>query len=127
MHTSFVQKIAHIAHHHPDGTSSKAALELKPKGATLLLRQNDYLHLHRAEGWTVTALSGAVWITQDGDTRDIVLAPGNSFTLDRKGLAMLSAFGDARVCITRDATSCTEARVVDASSDAYRGARPAFA
>lgn len=127
MHTSFVKSIAHIAHHHPDGTSSRAAMELRSKGSTLLLRHNDYLHLHRADGWTVTALSGSVWITQDGDTRDIVLAAGNSFTLDRKGRAMLSVFGDARICIARDTVSCAPSRAVNVSGDARPAARPAFA
>ncbi|HZW13628.1 MAG TPA: DUF2917 domain-containing protein [Noviherbaspirillum sp.] len=127
MHTSFVKNIAHIAHHHPDGTSSRAAMELKPKGEALLLRHNDYLHIHRAQGWTVTPLSGAVWVTQDGDVRDIVLVAGESFTLDGKGLAMLSAFGEARICITRDVGRCTEASAVDASSDTVPAARPAFA
>lgn len=37
---------------------------------------------------------GSLWITQDGDRRDIVLAASESFRLDRNGVALAKAWGD---------------------------------
>jgi hypothetical protein len=44
-------------------------------------------------------VSGAVWITQDGDLRDIVLQSGEAFDFDRAGDALLSAFADSRYLV----------------------------
>src|SRR5574338_500327 len=37
---------------------------------------------------------GSLWITQEGDRRDIVLAAGESFRLDRNGVMLARAWGD---------------------------------
>ena len=57
------------------------------------------LQLHEVAGWTVVCRSGAVWITQEGDARDIFLKGGEGFALDRGGLAILRACHDAMVAI----------------------------
>ena len=54
------------------------------------------IHESRPYGHRVECLSGALWITQDGDSRDIVLAPGDSFSFDRVGDALISALEDSR-------------------------------
>ncbi len=51
----------------------------------------DTLALHDAGGRTVTCVSGSIWLTMEGDTRDVVLEPGASFTVDRDGLTLLAA------------------------------------
>ena len=53
-------------------------------------------HVHGDKGRRVELLSGSLWITQDGDLRDVVLAPGEAFAFDRRGDALLSAFADSR-------------------------------
>lgn len=52
--------------------------------------------LHAEPGRRVECLSGAIWITQDGDLRDVVLSAGEAFDFDRRGAALLSAFADSR-------------------------------
>jgi len=37
--------------------------------------------------------------TQDRDLRDVVLSPGQSFVLDRNGLALAFAFKDATILV----------------------------
>ena len=47
-------------------------------------------------GRKVECVSGTLWITQDGDRRDIVLSPGDSFAFDQRGDALISALDDSR-------------------------------
>jgi hypothetical protein len=58
------------------------------------LRAGDLLRLRSASGMVISCRSGTLWITQEQDTRDIVLRPGACFTLDRSGLALISSLGD---------------------------------
>ena len=53
-------------------------------------------HVRAEKGRRVECLSGSIWITQDGDLRDIVLGAGEAFDFDRRGDALLSAFDDSR-------------------------------
>ena len=61
------------------------------------LAKNQAVTLLRAEGALIRCLRGALWITQNRDQRDIVLEPGESFQLDRKGPAMVWALSDSAV------------------------------
>jgi hypothetical protein len=47
--------------------------------------------LYDAIGTRITCLSGALWITQENEGRDIVLNPGKEVTLDRKGKTVIYA------------------------------------
>ncbi len=55
------------------------------------------LTLRNRRGHAIECVSGELWITQDGDSRDIVLARGERFTLDRDGAVLVTALGPARV------------------------------
>jgi Protein of unknown function (DUF2917) len=55
------------------------------------LKARELLDIHDGEGLTVTCINGVVWITQSEDTRDIIVAAGQSFILDRPGLALVAA------------------------------------
>lgn len=52
--------------------------------------------VHHPLGQRIECVSGTLWVTQDGDPRDIVLAAGESFAFDRRGDALVSALDDAR-------------------------------
>lgn len=62
-----------------------------PDQASLHLPRGGLIRLTDATGTLVACLSGAVWITIDGDRRDIVLEAGDRFTIDRQGLAVVCA------------------------------------
>ena len=47
----------------------------------------------------MTCFKGPVWITQNNDQRDVVLSAGQSFTLDRKGPAIVFALKDAAILV----------------------------
>ena len=51
----------------------------------------DGLALRDAGGRTVTCVSGSVWLTMEGDARDVILEPGTSFVVDHDGLTLLAA------------------------------------
>jgi hypothetical protein len=56
--------------------------------------------VHRIDGGKglqITAVKGVVWVTQANDPRDIVLSRGESFILDRQGLAVVYALKDAAI------------------------------
>lgn len=72
---------------------------LDPDGQILALSTADAAHLSNVQGWTVRALDGSVWITQDGDIRDVVISAGQSFVLNRNTPALLSAFGKAHISL----------------------------
>jgi hypothetical protein len=64
------------------------------------LNTGELLDIHDGKGLTVKSLEGAVWITQSNDPRDIVLNAGQSFVLDKPGLALVcAAAGAAMVAV----------------------------
>jgi hypothetical protein len=56
--------------------------------------------LHDAAGREVTCLSGSIWLTMEGDTRDILLEPGTSFVIDRGGATILAAQAPSEVTVS---------------------------
>lgn len=61
------------------------------------LVKNQTLSMTDAKGSLINCHRGALWITQDNDRRDIVLTPGESFTFDRDGQAIVTALDDSSV------------------------------
>jgi len=55
------------------------------------LGAREVLDIHDGQGLRVSCLHGVLWITQSNDTDDIVVRDGQSFVLDRPGLALISA------------------------------------
>lgn len=83
------------------------AATLPPEGTTLRLARTRGASVRGVLGWRLRALQGEVWITQDGDIRDIVLEPGQEYIVDRPGPVLLWTLGDADACLAirpRDAS-----------------------
>jgi hypothetical protein len=68
---------------------------LAPRNGPIALEQRTLLNIRDGGGLTVLCLKGMIWLTQQNDVRDIVLSAGESFTLDRPGLALLYALRPA--------------------------------
>jgi hypothetical protein len=89
----------------------------------LQLKAREVINIHDGEGLTVACLDGLVWITQANDFEDIVIHDGESFVLDRPGLALVSApVGPAHVAI-HTAADCVWA--TEASPSQFDMLRPA--
>ena len=67
--------------------------------ASTALRKGEVLHLRHALGQRIEALGGRLWLTMDGDLRDIVLDAGEGFTVDRNTDVLLSAISDAQLVV----------------------------
>lgn len=67
--------------------------------ASTVLRKGEVLHLHHALGQRIEALGGRLWITMDGDLRDVVIDAGDGFTVDRSSNVLLSAMSDAQLIV----------------------------
>ena len=85
-----------------DDVLLNASISLKIPGGILTLREKQLLHVHDAIGWTIKALTGTLWITQESDSRDIVLYDGDSFILDREGTALVTSLGEANVFLKNE-------------------------
>jgi hypothetical protein len=75
---------------------------MKTYGRTAMLEQYGSESIGLPRGKTLRILDGAgallfvregeVWLTQEGDTKDHILTPGQSFRLDRDGTALVYSF-----------------------------------
>ena len=58
------------------------------------LSPHQTLRLRDSAGSTVCAVEGSVWITEENQARDIVLAQGNCYRLRNRGLALVNPLDD---------------------------------
>lgn len=79
-------------------------MDLSLASAVTTLEPGQPLRLDAGRGQRLTCVQGAVWITQDGDLRDTLLAAGSDFSFARDGLAVVQALGEPAVI-------CCEERV----------------
>ena len=70
-------------------------MRIELEGGAVKLRANQTLRLRDSAGSTVCAVEGSVWITEENQARDIVLAPGSSYRLQKRGLAIVNPIGGA--------------------------------
>src|SRR5580692_5774408 len=90
--------------HAPASCKWRAPMTPLPSQLPRQLRAREALDIRDGQGLAVRCLSGALWITQDGDTDDIVLKAGQCFALDRPGLALVSAPVGAATVVVEAAT-----------------------
>ncbi|MFO1313766.1 MAG: DUF2917 domain-containing protein [Burkholderiales bacterium] len=62
---------------------------------TLDLGPHQTLALPDIEGTALAVTRGTLWITQEDDTRDVVLGPGDLWMVERDGLTIIEAQNDA--------------------------------
>jgi hypothetical protein len=68
------------------------------------LTRGSLVRIENARNMRLRVESGAVWITQESDTRDVMLGRGESFRLDRDGVTLISTFGPeqfSRISVSR--------------------------
>jgi len=71
-----------------------------PLDTPVYLRERETLRLPDGAGLEVRCLLGNLWITEEGDGEDRIIANGESFVLDRPGLSLATALtGPALVVV----------------------------
>ena len=63
------------------------------------LSHGELVQLDGARGTALRVTRGMLWITLENDLRDVVLAPGDTFTVDRDGLTLIEAQERSTVCV----------------------------
>jgi len=63
------------------------------------LTAGSMLRVRDGQGRAIVVFEGQVWITQDGDQRDIVVAAGESFRADHPGLMLVEALRDSKLTL----------------------------
>lgn len=66
----------------------------------------ELLVIDDARDQLLTCESGELWITQDGDRRDLILPAGQSWRIDRSGPLVLSAFKPAVATLAHPQPGC---------------------
>jgi len=74
-------------------------MKIEFPASRFVLAADQFLKLEGAVGVRISNCSGSVWITQDGDSRDIVLKPGEAFVIDREGPSIVQALEAAEFAI----------------------------
>jgi uncharacterized protein YjiS (DUF1127 family) len=77
-------------------------MDLSNAGAVLTLRFGEAVRLAGPDNRRITAVHGALWVTQDGDFRDVVLENGADLLLKRPGDVIVQALGGAAVVAVED-------------------------
>ena len=65
----------------------------------LNLAKGDLVELADARGTTLRVTRGTLWVTQERDRRDVVLGAGDTWTIERHGLTVGEAQGDAAIVV----------------------------
>jgi hypothetical protein len=74
-------------------------MNLSLSQGSLLLERDQTIGLVGAVGARVDVRRGKVWITQQGDLRDMMIGAGRGFTLDRPGLALVRALESSEFAV----------------------------
>jgi hypothetical protein len=81
---------------HAKGAAMHTDLNL----AATTLPRHALHRLEGARGQLVSCLAGTLWITQQGDRRDLILEAGDDALIERDGLTLITALADARFVLT---------------------------
>jgi len=66
----------------------------------LELKRGGMLRIEDGRDMTVYLWNGSVWLTQDGDRRDVLLGVGGWFRIERNGVTVVYALADCALTLT---------------------------
>lgn len=83
-------------------------MQVPAQALTLTLRKSQFIRLAQPRGVRLAVSSGYLWLTIDGQPRDIELAPGAHFEFgaDDSAPALIGVLGDGAVFSAQAAAAC---------------------
>jgi hypothetical protein len=69
------------------------------QGTIIDLAARETVPLTDMRGVTLRVTRGTLWVTQEHDTQDIVLRPGDNWAIERNGTTLVQAQQDATFCV----------------------------
>ena len=72
-------------------------MKIELKAGALQLQRGQMLKVVDGAGSTICASRGAVWITEENRSLDIVVESGGCYRLRSRGVAVIEALGEASV------------------------------
>jgi hypothetical protein len=82
--------------------------------AVMTLERQQSLRIEPGVRVEIDCAAGVLWITQEGDVRDLFLARGESMTLTSRGVAIVTALEPALIAVTDLRQNRTTASAVSA-------------
>ncbi|BAL26710.1 DUF2917 domain-containing protein [Azoarcus sp. KH32C] len=76
-------------------------MDIRSEFTRVTLSSRESMVLDHTKGAEVTVRKGCIWLTQQGDSRDIVLKTGQSFTLSFDSGVLMTGVGNAEVVIQK--------------------------
>ena len=74
-------------------------MEMIVRTPVLDLREGEIVTLLDAEGARIAAHRGTVWVTEEGDRDDHIVAAGEALVVGHAGRTVVQAIGPARIAI----------------------------
>jgi hypothetical protein len=81
------------------GGKLEVAMQIEINRSTLNLAREGLVAIRDGQGTRIVCNTGSLWITQECDPRDAVIAAGESFTVRNPGLTLLTALSASEVTI----------------------------
>jgi len=79
--------------------AGKEIMNISLSHTALRLAAHETFSVIDGRGARIACRQGRIWITQDQDTRDVLLEAGENFILDRDGAAIVEALVPADVAV----------------------------
>jgi len=84
------------------------------------MQRGEMLSLTSAAGFELQADASALWVTADGEPRDIFLSPGERFRIGAHRHVLISADHPATVTVAGQATRATTIEIIRANGEHVR-------
>jgi hypothetical protein len=90
-------------------TKEGTTMQLEINRGALALARDALVGIRDGQGTRILCQAGSLWITQEGDVRDVVIGAGEGFTVRTPGLTLVTALRDSKVAVQRAAESALAA------------------
>jgi Protein of unknown function (DUF2917) len=92
--------------HSPHASSKETAMQLVLETPRFALEPGQVVSLDDACGALIQPAGGRLWITEEGECKDFVVRPGETFVISRAGRTVVQAVEHAWVTLREGTQPC---------------------